>query len=204
MEEPLKNKRYSLFNMLGIVKGVSENLEHIRSKVGEEKEKLHQIADEYHEKRINLLELELEEKGKTWCTVCSKVIPKSKATLLFFTGKKYESGGYGNSYYSHEKFDQLHRTCPKCRKKAEARHGERGERDSQLNSYTYFYAFRVRKRKGGYYFNKFGEWVKLEDKYCELPGFPTRSSEDIAGEIEIDLPPKVNVSWPKAELKVLE
>lgn len=174
----------------------AQNIEQISQKRYTEGQLLRQLVREYGEKRVQLLKQKLQERGLTWCTCCSKVIPESEAEFLLFEGKEEYSHGYGNMFYGFRGFSKLHQVCSACREHAADRHGRIGRYDSQAKEQKSFYAFRVEKRDDGYYVRKFGDWSKLDDDKCKIDEPRDGLVEKL--EEEYNLPPRIDFKshWP--------
>ncbi len=181
----------------------AQNIEQISQKRYAEGQLLRQLVKEYRVKRVELLKEKFQERGMTWCTCCSAVIPESDVEFLLFEGKEEYSHGYGNMFYGFRSFSKLHRACSACRKHAADRHGRTGQYDSRAKDQESFYSFRVKKRDDCYYVCKFGDWAKLDDKKCELDEPSSQLVEKL--EEEYDLPPRIDFRshWPSDDELVI-
>lgn len=181
-----------LLSMRQRAEETAQNIERIAIQLGDERQSLREVVDEYGRKRIELFKQELEAHGITWCTDCGDVISLGHAVLLLVKGKKKYSGGYGNGSYGFQSFVKLHRACSACRKHAAERHGWQGLWNSQASSQASFYAFLVEKREDSYYAHEFGEWVKLDEENCKLDDVPPgRLVQKFAA--EWGLPPSIEL-----------
>ncbi|OGZ58187.1 MAG: hypothetical protein A3B96_00680 [Candidatus Spechtbacteria bacterium RIFCSPHIGHO2_02_FULL_43_15b] len=165
-----------------------------------ERELLRRVVSEYSAKRVELVKQELEARGLTWCTSCSNVTSGLDIEFLLVEGSEVYSHGYGNSYYGFRPFSKLYQACIACRKCAADKHGQMGAYDYHAEGQSSFLAFRVEKREDGYYACKFGNWVKLEEKQCELNGLSSELVEKLVE--EWGLPPRMEVktsAWSSEE-----
>lgn len=171
----------------------AQNIQHLSSRLSEERKTLGELVESYRLARITLLEERMREHKMTWCTRCTKSILENETQLIFIDETRERSGGYGNSEYWFENQLALHRVCSSCRELFANHHGWKGKYDRQSNNQAYFYAFKAEKREGGYYAYKFGNWVKIDGKIENfLDQGPFESmAEELAKEMGFLLPPKI-------------
>jgi hypothetical protein len=171
------------------IENQSKEIEQAKKDLYEEKQRMKNMVKLYAQERVELVKQELIAREMTWCTYCCEAVPKKGVRLLFIEGRTRYSHGYEGSCYGFCNFSKLHQVCPSCRKSFENKHGEKSEYDSQAKDQTSFYAFRISKRKDGYYAYKFGNWAKIEEKDCKIKDPSNDLIEKLAK--EYGLPPKI-------------
>lgn len=127
------------------------------------KKALEQAIKEYDAIRIELFKKELQARGLTWCTYCSKVIPEAEAQLLFVKLNVEEASLSGATIYGYRNISLLQRACLACGVLAADNQEWMAVYNSVANEYeTNFEVFRVEQRNNDYYANKDGNWNKIE------------------------------------------
>ncbi len=148
---------------------------------------LNQTIEQYIGERVNFLLVELESRRLSWCTQCSAVLPKKDLLLMFMKGRKEDRSDFRN-------FENLHRVCVGCYKRAEIRSGTYGKWNSSQKDQESFFAYPVEKRVDGYYFRPYqtAEWEKLDEKCCAFLIKPPRDLfKKLA--VEFKIPPKIRL-----------
>lgn len=189
-----------LLSMQNRAERMAQNIDQILCNLLAKKQSLRQMIKEYSAKRVELIKLELEARGMTWCTHCFKTIPEDKAGLMLFEGAEERSGGYENSCWGCHSFSNLHRVCSDCREKAQNKHGTQGRYDHFNDIQACFYAFRVEKRENGYYAYKFGNWAKLDEKKCTFDELSSWYAERLVE--GWDIPPRIEIDYRNDKLVI--
>jgi len=124
---------------------------------------LEQAITEYDAIRIEFFKKELQARGVTWCTYCSKVIPEAEAQLLLVELNVEDASLSGATVYGHRDISLLQRACHTCRVLAAENHEWMAVYNSVAHEFeSRCEVFRVEKRNDDYYANKDGNWVKIE------------------------------------------
>jgi hypothetical protein len=146
-------------------------------------EKFNALNREINEGRIEFCKQVLTERKMTWCTECSKSIPKGDEKLILAVSIEDFPGRKPSEY------SELCRTCHACYERVIGKHGEVAMDESNGRSFTYF-RFDAEKRDDGFYYvRESGNCVKLENRFRSDEQPPTSLVDQFAD--EFDLPQKV-------------
>ena len=185
--------------LLAAKKGIemmSQNITQYSQKLAEEKEMLRKLVEDYNKARVELFKQKLQILEMTLCTFCDEWFTNSNDEELFLveTRKRLPwspEKASSMSQYGYRSSSKVHRVCPECREKIQAKHGWKGQYDIQSGDQESFSVFSVERGIGGYYAKKVDRWEYVDEHKC-LFNKPSNEVIDKFTKV-LGLPPKIEL-----------